>query len=112
MSAESDGQRWLALEITVTNAAQHAVVLDYPGHPEKPPIFGFDIRGPLGGLITSEIAFDSSTLYFAPLATKTWRYEFLVAPDLSYTHVPVGQHFIRGGYANAWAAWDTVDVRP
>jgi hypothetical protein len=109
---ESDGQRWLSLEITVVHERNRAVVLDVPEHPASPRTFAFDIRGPLGGLSTGEIATDSSTIYFAPFATKRWTYEFRVASDLSSIHIPVGKHYVRGGYAGNWASWDSVDVIP
>src|SRR5207237_7917873 len=110
LTRELDGQRWVALEITVQNPRGIALVLSAPSDVTNPSTFAFDIRGPLGGLSTGEISTDSSTIYFGANATKRWHYEFRVAMDLSYDHIPIGRHFIRGGYANNWATWDTVDV--
>jgi len=110
--SESDGQRWLALEVIVRNPGERAVVAAAPGDRVTPPTFGYDLRGPSGGIGGGEIATDSSTLYFRPLETKRWLFEFLVAPDLSEHHMPPGNYLMRGSYARHRSADTTIAVSP
>jgi hypothetical protein len=109
---EADGQRFVALQVMVRNPSSRAVVVAAPGYPATPDAFAFDVRGPLGGIIGTDIASDSSTLFFQPYETKRQLYEFRVASELSLIRVPPGTHLIRGGYARVWAAYDTVIVVP
>lgn len=108
LDRERDGQRWVALEITVSNDRDRAVVVAAPGDPVYPRTFAFTVSG----LSSGEVAHDSSTLYFAPFATKSWLYEFLVSADLTRYHIPPGIRRVRGGYARSWGRWDTVHVSP
>lgn len=109
---ESDGQRWFALEVTVRNQRARAVIVAAPGDPETPPTFGYDLRGPFGGILGGEVATDSSTLFFRPFETKQRQFEFLVASDLSQHHITPGKYLVRGDYARHWSAYDTVAVSP
>src|SRR5215208_5782806 len=84
---EADGQRWLTLEVSVRNPRGRALVVAAPGDPVTPPTFGFDLRGPSGGISGGEVATDSSTLFFEPFETKKWLFEFKVASDLSRDHI-------------------------
>ena len=109
---EADGQRWVALQLTVRNPRSRAVVVASPGKTVTPDTFGFDVRGPEGGISGRDVASDSSTLFFLPYETKSRLFEFRVASELSAIRVPPGTHLIRGGYAREWAAYDTVIVAP
>ena len=109
---ESDGQRWLALEVSVRNPRSSAVVVAAPGDPVTPPTFGYDLRGPSGGISGGEVATDSSSLFFQPFETKKWLLEFRVASDLSEYHVSPGSYLVRGGYARRWSAYETIGVSP
>ncbi|HUR00202.1 MAG TPA: hypothetical protein VM166_12155 [Gemmatimonadaceae bacterium] len=97
---ESDGQRWVTLEISVRNSRGKSVFAASP--PGDDPVlmdtFGFDVRGPTGGVAGGEVAGDSSVRYFAPFETKRWLFEFLVASDLSSTHITTGNNLLRGEY--------------
>lgn len=118
---EADGQRWLALNVTVRNPRGHAVLVavpPWPGtppggiDPDRPPSFTFDVRGPVGGVGGPMNVADSSTVFFQPFETKQWLYEFRVASDLSEYHVPPGRYLVRGGYARLWTPYDTIAVSP
>ena len=109
---ESDGQRWLALEVTVRNPLERAVLVAAPSDSVTPPTFGYDLRGPSGGIEGGEVAADSSTLFFKPLETKKWLFEFRVTSDLSEYHIPPGTYLVRGGYARRWSEYDTIAVSP
>lgn len=113
---EVDGQRWLALWVSVRNPRERPVVAVTPGNGLTPPTFGFRLFGPVGnsmnGLESAEVATDSSVLFFQPLETKRWLYEFRVDTGFSRTTVSPGRHLVSGGYAQRWAAFDTVDVVP
>lgn len=109
---ESDGQRWLALEVTVRNPRERAVLVAAPGDPVTPPTFGYDLRGPSGGVSGGEVAIDSSTLFFQPFETKQWLFEFLVASDLSGHHIPPGNYLVRGDYGRHRSAYETIAVSP
>lgn len=109
---EADGQRWVVLQLTVRNPLSRAVVVASPGKTVTPDTFGFDVRGPEGGISGSDVASDSSTLFFQPYETKSRLFEFRVASELSAIRVPPGTHLIRGGYARDWATYDTVIVAP
>ncbi len=109
---ESDGQRWVGLEVTVRNQRGRAVLVAAPGDPVTPSTFGYKLAGPFGGISGEQIATDSSTLFFQPFETKRWLFEFLVASDLSEHHITPGNYAIGGAYARQWAAFDTLPVSP
>ena len=112
LPAEADGQRWIALRVTVRNVRGDAVVVAAPGNALTPPTFGYDIRAPTGGYAGNQVATDSSTLVFRPFETKQWLYEFLITSELTEHGVPRGTLLIRGGYARRWAEYDTVRTNP
>ncbi len=112
LTREADGQRWLQLWISARNPRENPVIVEAPVDPVTPPTFGFDVRGPTGGISGAEVATDSSKLFFQPLETKRWLIEFRVASELSRTLIPPGTHIVRGGYARQWAPRDTVVVSP
>jgi hypothetical protein len=113
IAPESDGQRWVTLQVTVRNPRALALVVAAPGDPVTPPIFGYDVRRLNGGGISGgEVAIDSSTLFFQPFETKQWLFEFLVTSDLSENHISPGNYLIRGGYARRLPAFDTIAVSP
>jgi hypothetical protein len=107
---EADGQRWLALWITVRNPREGAVVVLTPGD----RTFGFRLFDPVrgNGVEATEVAADSAVLFFQPLETKRWLFEFRVATAPSGTGVLPGQHLVSGGYAQRWAPFDTILVTP
>jgi len=110
---ESDGQRWLTLEVSVRNPRGRAVVVTAPpGDAVTPETFLYDLRGPAGGISGGEVATDSSTLFFLPSETKRWLFEFQVTSELTETHIPPGTYLARGGYARRWSAYDTIAVKP
>lgn len=118
---EVDGQRFVALEISVRNLSGRAVLVSVPPRPgtspgsveaNNPPGFNFILGGPAGGISSNMYIEDSSTVFFQPFETKQFLYEFRVAPDLTRDHVPPGQYVVRGGYAWLWAPSETVDVTP
>lgn len=107
---EADGERWLALTVTVRNTRGHAVVVASSGDARRPWTFSFHLQGPEGGLSTEYQADDSSRLFFQPYETKRWLYEFRVDSALTMYTVTTGSHLVRGGYARRWAGYDTVIV--
>lgn len=112
LPADADGHRWLGLWVTVTNARAASVIVAAPGDPVTPPTFGFDLRGPPGAVMGSEVAADSSVLYFEPGATKRWLFEFRVGVDPSLQPVTPGEYRVRGTYARGLAPFDTIVVAP
>lgn len=108
---EADGQRWLVLHISVYNPSARPVLVKGP-RPVTPPTFGYDLEGPNGGIMGGEVSTDSSTLFFLPLETKQWLFDFRVASDLDGYHVPPATYHVRGGYAQSWARYETVTVAP
>lgn len=111
---EADGQRWLALEVSVRNPVGRAAIVaaPAPGDSLTRYAFGVSLRGSSGGISGFQKAADSSTFFFEPFETKRWLYEFKVASDLSEFHVIPGSYFYRGGYAWHWTAFDTITVTP
>ena len=107
---ERGGQRWLSLWVIVRNPRSRPVLVAAPGDAPTPPSYGFDLRGPSGGISGGEMVTDSSTLFFQPFETKRWLFELLVASDLSEHHVTPGRLLVKGGYARAWAPFDTILV--
>lgn len=112
LPAEADGQRWLTLMVTVRNPRDRGVVVAAPGDVVTPPTFGYDLRGPTGGIMGGDVATDSSTLVFAPFETKQRLFEFRVASELTPVRVPPGVHLVRGSYARHFTAYDTIAVTP
>lgn len=118
---EADGQRWLALEIAVRNPLGRAILVAVPPPPGTPPggvdrenpsSFGFDLRGPVGGIGQPMYVEDSSTVFFQPFETKQWLYEFRVDSDLTRYHIPPGQYLVRGSYARRYTAYKTIAITP
>lgn len=111
LPAQPDGERWLTLWVIVRNPRDRAVVVAAPGDPVAPPTFGYDLRGPAGGISGGEVATDSSTLFFQPLETKRYLFEFKVASDLSEHCVPPGDYLVLGSYARRRSAYERVAAR-
>lgn len=109
---ESDGQRFLGLHVGVSNPTSQAVLISVTGNPGTPPTFGYDLRGPSGGISASDAAVDSSMLFFQPFETKTWLYEFRITSELTEHRITPGFYFVRGGYARRWSPFDTILVSP
>lgn len=109
---EPDGQRWFALEVRVRNGGARAVLVAAPGDRVTPPTFGYDLRGPAGGIGGGEIAVDSSTLFFEPFETKKWLFEFRVSSDLGEQHVSTGSYLVRGDYGRHWSPDATITISP
>jgi hypothetical protein len=109
---EADGQRWFALEIGVRNRRTRAVLVAAPGDRVTPPTYGYDLRGPSGGISGGEIAGDSSTLFFQPDETKKWLFEFLVSRDLTENHITSGNYLVRGDYGWHRSADTTLTISP
>jgi hypothetical protein len=112
LAREADGDRFVQLRVRVENARSTAVLVSVPGFTETPPTFGYDLRGPDGGISSSVRADDSSLLFFAPGATKEKVFEFLEQPTLTQLSVPPGEYLIRGGYGSQWAPFRTLAVVP
>ena len=121
LAPETDGQRFLALEITVRNPFPRAVLVAVPPIPGTLPSsaagadprgFNYALFGPVGGISSNVYVEDSSTMFFQPLETKQFLFEFRVDSDLTSTHIPPGEYVVRGGFAALWAAPDTVEVTP
>jgi hypothetical protein len=109
---ETDGQRWVTLQIAVSNPEDRGVLVAEPSGWVVPRTFYVDVRGPTGGLVWEESAIDSSTLFFRPHETKSRLLEFRIRSDLSRNHVPSGILALRGGYARRLAGYDTVRATP
>ena len=109
---ETDGERWFALEVTVRNAGAHAVLVAAPGDRVTPHTFGYDLRGPSGGIGGGEIESDSSTLFFQPFETKKWLFEFRVSSDLSDHRITPGSYLVRGDYGRHRSADTTITISP
>jgi hypothetical protein len=109
---ESDGERWFALGVSVRNAGAYAVLVAAPGDRVTPNTFGYDLRGPLGGIGGGEIESDSSTLFFQPFETKRWLFEFRVSSDLSEHRVTSGSYLVRGDYGRHRSADTTITISP
>ena len=109
---EPDGQRWLSLEVTVTNPRARATVVAAPDDSLTPPTFGYDLRGPAGGISGGEVATDSSTLFFRPFETKNWLFEFRVAAGPGDRDLTPGEYLVRGGYARRWSEYETLAIPP
>jgi hypothetical protein len=112
---EADGSRYLTLLVTVRNPHDHAVLVGSPLDPRPmPATFGYDLRGPAGGLSGGLVATDSSTLFFEPFETKGRLFEFRVGSEVGgsgFALVP-GTFLVSASYARRRTAYDTVAVTP
>jgi hypothetical protein len=103
---ESDGQRWVVLEISASNDRDRAVLVEAPGE-----TFGYRVTLPDGtGRQAWQVVSDSSAIFFAPRAIKRWRFEFLVTDSVSAFTLPPGTNVVVGAYARHRAAPETVAV--
>ena len=113
LAREADGQRWVAVWITVRNPGTRAVRISATGEPGRPPsTFAIDVRGPTGTLRSNDFADDMSSLFFRANETRTRLFELRVASTLTGTRIPPGVHLLAGGYARRWSTYDTVVVAP
>ncbi|MEO6528813.1 MAG: hypothetical protein ABIP93_19505 [Gemmatimonadaceae bacterium] len=112
LARETDGQRWLRLQLTVRNPRGRAVLITAPGDAVSSGAFAAEVRGPTGNITRTDNSGDSSAMFFRPYEAKTRLFEFRVASELTSYRVPSGTHLVRGGYARRWAAYDTVIVGP
>jgi hypothetical protein len=115
-----DGERWLLAWIRVHNRRDRAVLITAPGDPRTPNTFAYQIWGQFGaiqkGIQRGIVAFDSSTLFFAPSETKQWLFEFRRGPMLSQYTTPVllppGAYTVRGAYADHWSTEEKITLTP
>src|SRR6185437_15158925 len=116
---ETDGQRYLALEIAVRNPLGRAILVSIPPPPgalpgsvdaENPPGFNYKLAGPVGGIGSNMYIEDSSTVFFHPFETKQFLYEFRVDSDLTANHIPPGPYRVLGSYGWRWTAGETIIV--
>jgi hypothetical protein len=71
--------------------------------------FGFDVRGPAGGLSGGEVRFDPSEWIFAPGETKKQVFDFAIGNDFVAHKLPPGNYTARGGYSD-WLSRDSTFV--
>lgn len=115
---ETDGQRWLAQQVSVRNPQRYAVFVAVPpppgpAQPFTPIGFSYDVYAGRNGNIQGWLyAADPSMLFFEPFETKHWLFEYRIASDVSATHVPPGTLTLRAGYLHLWSPPDTVVVSP
>ena len=109
---EPDGERWLSLRVSVRNRSSRAVLVQPPVQWPYPPAFGFDVRGPKGGMVWTEVGSDSSRFFFAPSETKQFLYEFLVGDPLTEFTVPPGAYVVRGIYAGQYTTDHFITATP
>jgi hypothetical protein len=110
---EADGQRWVALWVHVHNPLnREALLLSPHRRSSTPATFSYAVQAP-GGAFGSQLAgFDSSMIFFEPLETKSWLFDFRVGDTLSidsWTLTP-GSYQMSGGYAGQSARYDTLTV--
>jgi hypothetical protein len=108
LPAETDGQRWVTLQVTVRNPSGRAVMVAEPSEWIVPRAFVVQVGGPTGGVGWEEAADDSSKIFFRARETKSRLLEFRVGSALTRHAVPSGTLLLRGGYARRLAAYDTV----
>jgi hypothetical protein len=115
-ATDVDGEGWLLEWVSVHNRSDRAVLVTAPGDPRTPNAFAYQIWGQFGAIQGGIVAFDSSTLFFAPSETKQWLFEFRRGPTLSQYTTPVllppGTYTVRGAYADHWSAADTITLAP
>jgi hypothetical protein len=109
---DADGDRWLSLWVSVRNPSARAIFVESPVVSPTPPAFGFDVRGPKGGIALTEAASDSSRFFFEPLETRRFLFEFLVADTLTSFSLPPGDYVMRGVYARRPSVDQNVTVTP
>jgi hypothetical protein len=109
---ESDGQRFLALQITVQNLRARAVLLAATADGITPRTFGYDLRGPSGGTSGGEVATDSSTLFFNPFEKKQWLFEFRVPSHFGGYQLLPGTYLVRGSFARHDSPYESISLDP
>ena len=110
LPAERDGERFVQLRVEVENSRDRAAVVSVPGFEQTPPTFGYDVRGPTGGISSNVRGEDSSMVFFAPREKKEKVFEFFVHPPLTQLSVPPGDYQIRGGYGLHWSPFQPLVI--
>lgn len=93
--AEADGQRWVALTVSVVNPFSTAVFAIPDG--------AWMAWGVQNGVVSASLAAqDSANLYLDAHQTRTWRYEMRVADSTGLYTISTGPHDIDGGFGQHW----------
>ncbi len=103
---ETDGQRWVALWITVQNPSDHAI-LAVPNGARLG--WGINVSGDYS---VSQPAQDSSVFFFSPRQVRRWLYELRVAEPLNRFTLSPGRHSLTGGFGQHWTPWVEITAIP
>lgn len=116
MALDSGSDAWLMEWASVHNTWSQPVLVSTLGDAERPPTFQYRVAGSFGAIEGGLVALDSSVLFFEPLETNRWLFEFRRGSALSQYSVPIvipaGLLRVRGAYGRHWSATDTISIYP
>jgi hypothetical protein len=103
---------FFTVTVSVRNTATRPVLAKLTATNERARSFQFDLRGPSGGLIGTELVLDPSTVTFAAGETKRQLFDFSIGNNLPARRLPPGTYTIMGAYGSHWTAAAPVVVGP
>lgn len=106
LTRDASGQRWFELRIRVTNPATTPVFVESVAMATAVA----DLRQKSGGIELGSANYDSSSLTFAPDATREWLFDFLVSDSLTTWTVTPGKLMYRGLFAGRSTAIDSLTI--
>lgn len=109
-STVDDG--FFTVTVSVHNPLAHDVVARLGATNARAVSFLYDVRGPAGGVIGSEIVLDPSAVTFGPGETKRQVFDFSIGNDISAGRLPPGDYTVVGGYGSNRTPPTSVVVGP
>ena len=110
MSNVDDG--YFTVTVSVHNPLNHDVIAKLGPSNARAVTFLYDVRGPTGGVIGSEIVLDPSAVTFGPGETKRQIFDFSIGNDISAGRLPPGIYDVVGGYGSNRTPSTSVTVGP
>ncbi len=109
-TAVDDG--YFTLTVNVRNPATKPVVAKLGSTNVLTRSFQYDVRGAVGGLASSELVLDASSITFGPGETKRQVFDFSIGSVLPSRQLPPGVYTMMGAYGAHWSGTASVAVGP
>lgn len=103
---------FFTVTVSVHNPLAQNVIAKLGATNARAVSFLYDVRGPTGGVIGSEIVLDPSAVTFAPGETKRQVFDFSIGNDVSAGRLPPGAYTVVGGYGSNRTPPTSVNVGP
>lgn len=103
---------YFTVTVSVRNPLSRDVIAKLGASNARAVTFLYDVRGPSGGVIGSEIVLDPSAVTFGPGETKRQVFDFSIGNDIPAGRLPPGAYDVVGGYGSNRTPSTSVSVGP